>query len=150
MFKFWSEIKKEARDELLPDFGFRSWSELETDDKRKIWLYLWEKWFFDSTKNDIDAFCSYEEYIYQDRDKTKKIRRITFVLDVLNQKYKAKTYARSFLDDRNVQTALEDFYNVFAKTKADAALAASVFHYRELTVGDVKKYLSEKEVEVRL
>ncbi|MCK4882350.1 MAG: imidazole glycerol phosphate synthase subunit HisF [Candidatus Omnitrophica bacterium] len=45
---------------------------------------------------------------------------------------------------------LEDFYNVFAKTKADAALAASVFHYRELTVGDVKKYLNEKEVEVRL
>jgi cyclase len=45
---------------------------------------------------------------------------------------------------------LEDFYDVFAKTKADAALAASVFHYRELTVGDVKKYLSEKEVEVRL
>ena len=45
---------------------------------------------------------------------------------------------------------LKDFYNVFAKTKADAALAASVFHYRELTVGDVKKYLNEKEVEVRL
>ena len=45
---------------------------------------------------------------------------------------------------------LEDFYNVFAKTKADAALAASVFHYRELTVGDVKKYLKEKKVEVRL
>ena len=45
---------------------------------------------------------------------------------------------------------LEDFYNVFARTTADAALAASVFHYRELTVGDVKKYLSEKKVEVRL
>jgi len=45
---------------------------------------------------------------------------------------------------------LEDFYNVFAKTKADAALAASVFHYRELTVGDVKQYLHDKKVEVRL
>jgi len=45
---------------------------------------------------------------------------------------------------------LEDFYNVFAKTKTDAALAASVFHYQELTVGDVKRYLNEKKVEVRL
>jgi len=45
---------------------------------------------------------------------------------------------------------LEDFYNVFAQTKADAALAASVFHYKELTVGDVKNYLNEKKVEVRL
>ena len=45
---------------------------------------------------------------------------------------------------------LEDFYNVFAKPKTDAALAASVFHYQELTVGDVKKYLNEKKIEVRL
>lgn len=44
----------------------------------------------------------------------------------------------------------EDFAEVFKKTGADAALAASVFHYRELTVGDVKKYLKEKDIEVRL
>lgn len=44
---------------------------------------------------------------------------------------------------------LDDFYHVFAETKADAALAASVFHYRELTISDVKKYLKEKKVEVR-
>lgn len=45
---------------------------------------------------------------------------------------------------------LEDFYAVFAKTGADAALAASVFHYRELSVEQVKNYLKEKKVEVRL
>lgn len=45
---------------------------------------------------------------------------------------------------------VEDFYNIFTQTSADAALAASVFHYQELTVGDVKRYLNEKKVEVRL
>jgi len=45
---------------------------------------------------------------------------------------------------------LKDFYDVFRQTQADAALAASIFHYQELTVGDVKKYLHEKKVEVRL
>ncbi|MBI5149656.1 MAG: imidazole glycerol phosphate synthase subunit HisF [Candidatus Omnitrophica bacterium] len=45
---------------------------------------------------------------------------------------------------------LEDFYAVFHKTGADAALAASVFHYREFSVGEVKSYLKEKKVEVRL
>ena len=45
---------------------------------------------------------------------------------------------------------LEDFYAVFKKTGADAALAASVFHYREFSVGEVKNYLKEKKVEVRL
>ena len=46
--------------------------------------------------------------------------------------------------------ALEHFYDVFAEDAADAALAASLFHYNELTVGDVKEYLKEKGVPVRL
>ena len=44
---------------------------------------------------------------------------------------------------------LEDFYNVFAKTTADAALAASVFHYGEFSVGQVKNFLKQKSIEVR-
>lgn len=46
--------------------------------------------------------------------------------------------------------ALEHFHEVFAEDAADAALAASLFHYNELTVGDVKRYLKEKGVPVRL
>jgi cyclase len=46
--------------------------------------------------------------------------------------------------------SLEDFYEVFAKHAADAALAASLFHYDELTVGEVKAYLHEKGIPVRL
>jgi len=45
---------------------------------------------------------------------------------------------------------LEHFCDVFTKTKADAALAASLFHYQELTVGQVKQYLKDKGVPVRL
>jgi len=44
---------------------------------------------------------------------------------------------------------LDDFYQVLAKTGADAALAASVFHYGELTIADVKEYLNKKGIEVR-
>ena len=45
---------------------------------------------------------------------------------------------------------LEHFAEVFEKTDADAALAASLFHYRELTVGQVKEYLHSKAIPVRL
>jgi len=45
---------------------------------------------------------------------------------------------------------LDSFVEVFKEGKADAALAASIFHFNEFTVGDVKKYLREKGVEVRL
>jgi cyclase len=44
---------------------------------------------------------------------------------------------------------LEDFYNCFKEAEADAALAASLFHYGELTVGQVKEYLKLKGVLVR-
>lgn len=46
--------------------------------------------------------------------------------------------------------SLEHFHEVFAEDAADAALAASLFHYGELTVGEVKQYLKEKGVPVRL
>jgi cyclase len=45
---------------------------------------------------------------------------------------------------------IEHFYEVFAKTGADAALAASVFHYQEIEISAVKKYLKEKKVAVRI
>jgi len=44
---------------------------------------------------------------------------------------------------------LEHFYDVLTEGRADAALAASLFHYKELTIGEVKKYLSDKGIEMR-
>lgn len=45
---------------------------------------------------------------------------------------------------------LEHFSDVFEQTGADAALAASLFHYGELTVPQVKEYLHTKDIPVRL
>lgn len=45
---------------------------------------------------------------------------------------------------------LEHFYDAFSEGKADAALAASLFHFKELEIKEVKAYLKEKNVPVRL
>jgi len=45
---------------------------------------------------------------------------------------------------------LEHFHEALTEGKADAALAASVFHFREFSVGDVKKFLKDKGVVVRI
>jgi len=45
---------------------------------------------------------------------------------------------------------LEHFYDVLTLGKADAVLAASVFHYGQFTVREVKTYLKSRGVEVRL
>lgn len=44
---------------------------------------------------------------------------------------------------------LEHFSEVFEKTGADAALAASLFHYGELTIGEVKAHIAGKGIPVR-
>lgn len=44
---------------------------------------------------------------------------------------------------------LEHFYEALTEGKADAALAASLFHYKELEITEVKKYLKEKGVSIR-
>ena len=45
---------------------------------------------------------------------------------------------------------IEDFYEIFKKGNADAALAASLFHFGELTINQVKNYLKNKNITVRL
>jgi cyclase len=46
--------------------------------------------------------------------------------------------------------SLEHFYDAFDKGHADAALAASLFHFKELSIGDVKSYLKNRGVSVRI
>ncbi len=44
----------------------------------------------------------------------------------------------------------EDFLTAFTEGHADAALAASLFHYKELDIGDLKKYLRANGIPVRI
>lgn len=45
---------------------------------------------------------------------------------------------------------MEHFVTVFDEGKADAALAASIFHYKEIGIPELKSYLKEQGVEVRI
>jgi cyclase len=45
---------------------------------------------------------------------------------------------------------MDHFYDVFTAGKADAALAASIFHFGEISVPALKKYLYKKLINVRL
>ncbi len=45
---------------------------------------------------------------------------------------------------------MEHFYDAFTEGKAEAVLAASLFHYKEMEIRDLKKYLQSKDIPVRL
>ena len=44
----------------------------------------------------------------------------------------------------------EHFYEALTEGKADAALAASLFHYKELEIADLKQYLNARGISVRI
>lgn len=46
--------------------------------------------------------------------------------------------------------SMKDFKDVFVKAKADAALAASLFHFKEMEIIDLKHYLNDEGIAVRL
>ena len=46
--------------------------------------------------------------------------------------------------------SLSDFKDAFTEGHAEAALAASLFHYKELTIREVKEYLRSEGIAVRL
>ncbi len=45
---------------------------------------------------------------------------------------------------------MQHFKEIFENGKADAALAASVFHYKEIAIPELKKYLKENNIEIRI
>ncbi|WP_334168362.1 imidazole glycerol phosphate synthase subunit HisF [Phocaeicola paurosaccharolyticus] len=45
---------------------------------------------------------------------------------------------------------MEDFYDTFNEGKADAALAASVFHFGEIKIPELKEYLCSRNINVRI
>lgn len=46
--------------------------------------------------------------------------------------------------------SMEHFYDAFTEGKADAVLAASLFHYKEMEIMDLKKYLANRDIPMRL
>ncbi|MBS0001101.1 MAG: imidazole glycerol phosphate synthase subunit HisF, partial [Cyclobacteriaceae bacterium] len=45
---------------------------------------------------------------------------------------------------------MEHFEPIFKEGKADAALAASIFHFREISIPDLKRYLSDRGIPMRI
>ena len=45
---------------------------------------------------------------------------------------------------------MQHFEDVFTKGKADAGLAASIFHFREIPIPDLKRYLADKGISIRI
>ena len=91
MFKLWSEVKKEANEELSPTFGFRNWGDLSSDDKYLIWKYLewhlFEKGEYDQSFSYGNKSCNYK-FFGDYYETNNKLTRVVDSISILNLKYK--------------------------------------------------------------
>lgn len=151
MFKLWSEIKKEAKDELSPNFGFRSWDDLLDKDKYKIWKYV-RLYFFEKDEhgqtfyygNNIE--CNYKFFGEYDEKKDKLIRVANSVKH-LNLKNKAKSYAHNFLKNSTFNSACQDFYEIFS-TQSENVVFELLSLYSKLIIlerNEMKPWRNEEE-----
>jgi len=121
MFKFFSETNREAERFLKPDLGLRSWNDLSTDEKDKIWHHLKQYFFVDIQK--VERYERREPYLYEirrsyaDRVGYMEYRRNAIVIVksivYLNEKYKAKSFAENYLKKPDLDAACCDFYHIF-------------------------------------
>ncbi len=90
MFKLWSETNNEAKKLLSPNLGLRDWSQLNQEEKQKIWYYL-KHWFFGEDNETRTLFSILE----------------------LNELHKYRAYAKSSLKDISHENAFSDFQDIF-------------------------------------
>ena len=154
MFKFWSETNTDVKKFLKPDLGLRSWNDLSSEEKQKIWYYLdWH--FFDAQiKEQYGIMGNVEERFYEFygkyREKEYKQNAIHESILYLNEIYKAKSFARTYLKNPNLNTACYDFYNIFMNKEEFVVMellsAYAKFLY-EFTKDDDSIYKLEDETE---
>ena len=79
----------------------------------------------------------------------KKIKVYAYTRQNLGDDLFIKILCERYPNTQFVLYAPNVYKDIFKDGRADAALAASLFHYGELTINEVKKYLKENNVAVR-
>lgn len=150
MFKLWSEIKKEAKDELSPDFGFRSWEDLSDDDKYIIWKYVDRHFFKKDKRHQAFSYnnksCNYE-FFGECNEKNNKLARVVDSICFLNLGNKARSYARNFLEDRKFNSACQDFYEIFSTQSENVVFELLSLYSRCIVLERYKREPSRNEKE---
>ncbi len=161
-FKVWSQLNREAGEELTPNFGFRPWNLLSEEDKYKIWQYLEFNFFNKNIQKNYNNEWSDEEdgtyYEFQGESEERKFKRKRILLSILamNHNHKAKSYAKQYLENPTFNHACSDFYRIFMKESENVVLEL-LSMYAKFTISERKEEIifkrdeeSDKDYQERL
>lgn len=154
MFKPWSENDQSVKKDLKPDLGLRAWDDLDHEEKNKIWYYLSWYFFDNQIKERYGMVGNIEERFYKFyggfQEKEYKQKTILHTIIYLNENFKARSYADTYLKNPNLNTACYDFYNIFMELDEAVVMEllsayAKLFH--KFTKNHEYIYKEEKETE---
>lgn len=144
MFKFWSDSNIQLKKQLKPDLRLRSWDELSSDEKDKIWHYL--EWYFfnESIMKSYDTFGDpigryYQFYGKSEREKDQKCKTVLHSIIYINENYKHRSYASEYLKNSSLNTACFDFHKIFKEENEMVVmelLSAYAKYFKEITRDD--------------
>lgn len=153
-FKLWSQLNKDAKEELSPDFGFRSWDKIVTQDKAKIWQYLKSYFFNKDIKKDFnhefnESGLYYEFYGDESEERFNKRVRINRAVLMLNHLHKSKSYGVEFLESQTYNSACRDFYRIFMNESENVVMELLSLYAKALIVerSDVEVYRHKEEAD---
>lgn len=138
-FKLWSQIKTGAKENINPKLGLRSWSELEYQEKERMWRYFQLKNHFVFDKPDEDFY--YEEVPVNECD----FQAIIDAVNFMNKTYKKFEYTENFLNGDMHQGSFKDFKMIFLNEKSDVVLELLSAYSRSLFLFRDKKDIRDKE-----
>jgi len=113
-FKLWSEVKPQAKANIDPKLGLRSWDKLDQSEKKKIWLHFNHNKFF--------IFNRKEESYPHNLVNKKDFWAVCITVMSLKENYKKQDLANNFLESEKMGACYEDFKNIFFNEKTDAVL----------------------------
>lgn len=142
VFKLWSELNNTAKAQLKPDFGYRAWNILSKDEKYKVWKYL-DVHFFDRSSKGRDGYEFYGDY----SEKGKRQERILIAIHTLNDAYKARSYAKKFLESSDIDNACEDFFQIFIEEDENVVFELLSFYAKVAIEKGYWNYIYRKENE---
>ena len=113
-FKIWSQIKPQAKTNIDPSLGLRSWNKLESSEKKKMWLHFNHDNYF--------IFSLQEEKYTNNLIYEVDFSAIVITIRFLKENYKKQNLANNFLESKKDGACYEDFKNIFFNEKEDAVL----------------------------
>lgn len=152
-FKLWSETSIEAKKELKPDMGFRSWDSLTEEEKYKIWNHLEIHFFNPKVKYDHQGnLTTYsgensEYYSFEEPYQEDKRNRISYTIVYIHDVCRVNNYAKNFLINRTYHNACKDFRTIFMNESENVVFELLSVYTKKLIEEFEDKYYRYKSQE---